>query len=1572
MKIGISLLIALCFIIPSGTIMAGDQEGGQIEAVEKTVENNNNGYYLMDPVGRIDRVSEPVVEQDTNTYILSLMLENPAGEFIYVHDYETDPIEEFYQPWLKLYTDWAPSVYEPEIDLYRLECGETYCIYETSFEDNADNYLEWGQIDLDCLAPGGYYDGWAWSDARASDGDHSFKCTMYDEYKNMQQDKLYLKDTIDLTSDDYELCDGTCIDVDGIQTLKIEFDTFVAGEYADDWPPYNDAPLDFLQLGYYSCEKGIDCPGLPEDFRFIEPNDVPGYAPEFMKSDTSPMDNDGDGEADTFIFFDTSMGLYDQEDFVTDYRCIAEKIDGSPGWWHVWAELEVDELEIQYPENFGIFFEWESDKERVFEGAYVDNVKISIVETVGEKIYQSHSQDWLVQEEVGIHYHKFADMDHPRPWNDVEPGIYKAIVKIKSDTGDYSDTKEFKFKIGDVHDCAITMIEIEDDYTHDPIPDGGMFTYPSNAHIKFDYHNAGNMEESDIKINARGYELKKEVLFEDNFDGMSSWPYFYEDYPLSVVAPPDFTGGAWSGGKSLYLGNPQTWHIEGGNGQQVIEYIGYSEQYFSMECVDEAYIDFYYKAALPEGAGMYLMLLGAYYVVPIGGTFMPSPICQKSWVGPMQPQCRYASLDFKSLFDILKNNDYMLDENGHMTWETGIGFYLSTTNVDKDAIIPECCFAPGETTWSGVFIDDVSIKATVRGDVVWQDSMVIPGPCEPCEVCNLQFDWEDVPFSNYQVEVEAECEGDVNTQNDKQCSSFYVLDEKEKMSKATGVDCTVCEPEAWCVSDVVGNDCANDHYALATNCETHEIPEFVNDYVTICPGGSEECCEIDVSHLQEGDDIWLNATVQVDIAPYAIPEGDFPVWNGAEYYAYNTDDIDFTLELYDSFGDGWVVNCNDGSCCGDEWDLTNPYTIYSFISVYKNENEIINDATIWSGDFVSIPFTAQPEDQIKVFYRSPQYEFCGEDCCCTWEDEIAWRIVRDSDGKVIAEDGFDENCIDCEDGSCPIDGMFGPWHIDDCESCHSDKCECPQNLSEWTKIDFTGRFGTNVTGNYPGECIFLNASIPVGGFDRICLRWRLDTMAALYDVYQAMNPGFTGWAEIPGIGFHIHQMSLDGVLDDSLPQYIDDSILYNFEDGTMHGCQGPALQDTDPLAPGYWRCNVECYDCEYDPDWNLVRGCIVGGEYWEQIDDFVFRQEWPAQRLHNYLIWETEIEDCYEAYLYGEWAYEINDGQELSIELSADGGENWYILNKVIYHGSTVIGGFMDLDNCKDDRFQNYDIGSYGYYQFAFWHLTTYDGPIACYNQLGTMNYPIDLTPWVGQSVLIRVKVDNLGVDVTGDAVPDEPAMNSFNPGWIEVRNFRIMGKQDFLPPMASISLSGNMIGPGLYAGPVTATITATDNTEVKEIHYILDGTESVVEGDKATVKVNSDGEHTIEYWAVDGVGNEGPHNTVTFTIDATPPSVTITAPEPGLYLFGNQLLSMNKVFIIGAFTIEAVADDAQGVNSVEFFLNDDFIAADVEAPYSVYCAIKNMGSAMIKAVASDTVGNTAEDSLEVTYYKFL
>jgi len=102
---------------------------------------------------------------------------------------------------------------------------------------------------------------------------------------------------------------------------------------------------------------------------------------------------------------------------------------------------------------------------------------------------------------------------------------------------------------------------------------------------------------------------------------------------------------------------------------------------------------------------------------------------------------------------------------------------------------------------------------------------------------------------------------------------------------------------------------------------------------------------------------------------------------------------------------------------------------------------------------------------------------------------------------------------------------------------------------------------------------------------------------------------------------------------------------------------------------------------------------------------------------------------------------------------------------------------------------------------------------------------------------------------------------------------------------------------------------------------------------------------------------------------------VTITAPGPGLFLFGSKLLdAAQSIHLFGGVQVAATVTIAGApLKVVEFYMNDVLFAQDVTAPFETYCTEKNSGSATFKVVAIDILDQTGEDSVSVdTYIKIL
>jgi hypothetical protein len=292
--------------------------------------------------------------------------------------------------------------------------------------------------------------------------------------------------------------------------------------------------------------------------------------------------------------------------------------------------------------------------------------------------------------------------------------------------------------------------------------------------------------------------------------------------------------------------------------------------------------------------------------------------------------------------------------------------------------------------------------------------------------------------------------------------------------------------------------------------------------------------------------------------------------------------------------------------------------------------------------------------------------------------------------------------------------------------------------------------------------------------------------------------------------------------------------------------------------------------------------------------------------------------DNYGGPAYIEWGIDnvlIECSESGYLEISNDGGENWYVLDH--YTGCPV-------------------------------------GPIA---------ESYDISTWAGDDLLIRFR-----------AVGEQDESMAQGGSWC-IDDVMIYGKIDNTPPVSTATMTGTMKESGWYTTPVKITITATDDYAMGEIHYKLDGVETVVQGNTATVTVSGNGDHTFEYWACDAMGNcETTHHFLPpFHIDAgAKPTVSITAPTPGIYFMGKKLLSSSNIIIIGSFTAEATAADADsGIYRVTFYLDGNVVADDTTAPYSAFICSKHTGAATLKVVAEDFAQNTAEAEITLKYFKF-
>jgi Bacterial Ig domain/Calcineurin-like phosphoesterase len=191
------------------------------------------------------------------------------------------------------------------------------------------------------------------------------------------------------------------------------------------------------------------------------------------------------------------------------------------------------------------------------------------------------------------------------------------------------------------------------------------------------------------------------------------------------------------------------------------------------------------------------------------------------------------------------------------------------------------------------------------------------------------------------------------------------------------------------------------------------------------------------------------------------------------------------------------------------------------------------------------------------------------------------------------------------------------------------------------------------------------------------------------------------------------------------------------------------------------------------------------------------------------------------------------------------------------------------------------------------------------------------------------------------------------------------------LPPPDTTPPSVNVTNPpsGNVSGTVPLRADASDSGGVASVRFEIDGspvgspdTTAPYEVDWDTTGLANGSDHAVTAVATDAAGNSGTSPAVNVTIDnaptpdTTPPTVSVTAPQPGS-------------FVRGTVPLAASASDDVGVASVEFMVDGASVGVDATSPYAASwdtSALADGSQHSITAVALDTSGNPATSG-EVT-----
>jgi PKD repeat protein len=189
--------------------------------------------------------------------------------------------------------------------------------------------------------------------------------------------------------------------------------------------------------------------------------------------------------------------------------------------------------------------------------------------------------------------------------------------------------------------------------------------------------------------------------------------------------------------------------------------------------------------------------------------------------------------------------------------------------------------------------------------------------------------------------------------------------------------------------------------------------------------------------------------------------------------------------------------------------------------------------------------------------------------------------------------------------------------------------------------------------------------------------------------------------------------------------------------------------------------------------------------------------------------------------------------------------------------------------------------------------------------------------------------------------------------------------KVDLGDPLTTCRFYGDGSDNRFYKNVEVRLLYSDEGSGVKNTFYNLDD-----EGFRTYYQpfiVDILGDHIIEFYSEDNIGNKEPVKTETFMVSKLNFDMGITSPAEGLYLFGFRLLPLQKTILIGTgeiyVTVESFTSEAANIDHVDFLL-DGVVQETVSVwPYSWTIEGKITGTHSIEAVAfTDNYESVSDD----------
>jgi hypothetical protein len=1472
-------------------------------------------------------------------------------------------------------------IYEVKLlaDVYEKVCGDTTCwpwpinkdIYNPKYDDNNDNFTVYDDPadDIDDLG-----DTFTLQDEEFHSGGLAYRCTHGHELYSGAADK-YIGRSAAIDDDALIFAPANKSRVDLRDKACVEF-TFwhkTKGEYSVD----DDGNV------------------IPIDYGFIEYSlDDGGSWVTVPLSQFVAYDNEWEQVKIKIINTDANGGNYDT---VCDYCGFCDNdndgIDDADG-----SIIVLDDFTTAT--FFQIRWNWHVNPCNEYPGWYIDDLEVCITEEYELKlVHQTHEITDLpgCDPEVGP---QVVDLDFALDFDPEPETWYKIVIcgqvfhPQNCESNLDNNCWEAQIFITDIHDIAciggcgsITLTK----KTQCCEPDD------ENGEFEFTFKNEGTFPESNIPVDLVlsrkivTYDLKED--FETDPSGRWN-TYYFSGYAQTDLW--DWTEGyngvpPYRSAEDQPVGHESMLCAHKDLRPEVGQYMGNlltNDEVYNIAlkdaCCESWALTFAAKWAFNPDDG--LADPWGYYETPFsggdGGCLLIHPISGPDseywWIigmgwepGTYSPIWEYYEITPDDIDGWFGYDD--CDDN-HIIPDIEFGFAVFTNSDGKKVNHDALDVFGNEFPWGGLMLDDIKISQVTceaNGDVVYSGVLSPEDPCdddednsdphevlEPGEEETITLYWNDTQYCNWCAIGDVNLPNDVKPENDKCCMDVKVIS-----------DCSCLTDEG----DAESEDLTGGETSLWTICTTDEG----DDTVLTCTKnfGDYRAYEPNMDDMWASPDIdlgafSLGATLSFDtyfrFFSWCDPNLGTRYDDGSKGWDGPPDDPIWKKQAEaGDFGEiyfRYIVD--DGSCpgpggddCYSEWIFIDRLNASDYYDSVDPTHDTCND---------DLP---RFHDWKTLTYGIPGYG-------CTNRTQIGFRMVS--------------NDLNCD----PIPYCDDPdesegWYIDDLFVGGTLKDYVLQEGFEggsipgtWTVVDYSGT-GTWEIMNYGGATYY---EPPGTG------TWFATADSDSHSSYTFDTELFTEGMDLSGSAGEV-TLSVAHAFEDyagcgdawiatysggtTYPDDLEDVLLFMTNDADDGVAYGGSIQEftfdpsgyTDPtdVYVGFWYSTAGGTYCwSYSVDdvevFQLVPGVPVwdedfegfgttapgmypmgtpAGDYWEYMDfaasgfglycpdadangdgEGWFCHGFPeyGRGLNDALVMEIPIEDDWtDAWFYADHSALIPPGTALYIELSTD-GTNYITMW----------------------QFENYDVGDPTY--------------IFC-NEIKE----IALASYIEQGldmVYVRFRLTTEGNDLNDFlALP--------NGWWVDDIQIQCkIGVQvDETPPVTTLVFDDTKGEVCLFAndpGMIASGVAAT--------YYKLDGGAQTTYTGCFTL---TDGVHKVEYWSEDVAGNVETHKTSPdLIVDTEPPTIAITEPTAGLYLFGSKILSMgSQPICIGKVTIKADASDSgTGIQLVTFDVDGDS-GYDGTAPYEYTYRGMKFGSAKATATAFDYKGLTASDSVDFTIF---